>query len=80
MMRDVGHWIYDHGQVLLSLAKWADTKAAEKGNRFYEHVSHLELPISNAPMMDIILTITYLLACKKDHPTMEEIQSLVGKS
>ena len=80
MMRDVGHRIYDHAQVLLSLAKWTDTKAVEKGNRFYERVlSHLEQPISNAAMMDIILTITYLLACKKD-PTIEEVQSLVGKS
>ena len=79
MMMDVGHRIYDHAQVLLSLAKWADTKA-EKDNRFYKRVlSHLGQPNSNAAMMDIILTITYLLACKKD-PTMEEIQSLVGKS
>ena len=78
MMRDVGHRIYDHAQVLLSLAKWADTKTTD--SRFYERVlSHLELPITNAAMMDIILTITYLLACKKD-PTMEEIQSLIGKS
>ena len=80
MMRDVGHRIYDHAQVLLSLAKWADTKATERGNRFYERVlSHLEQPISNAAMMDIVLTITYLLACKTD-PTMEEVQLLVGKS
>ena len=79
MMKGVGHRIYDHAQVLLSLAKWADTKA-EKDERFYERVlSHLEQPISNTAMMDIILTMTYLLACKKD-PTMEEIQSLVGKS
>lgn len=73
-----GHRIYDHAQVLLSLAKWADAKV-ENESRFYEQVlARLEHSTSNSAMMDIILTMTYLLACKKD-PTMEEIQSLIGE-
>lgn len=77
--KHVAHRIYDHAQVLLSLAKWADTKV-NSNKRFYERIlSHLEQPISNSAMMDIILTMTYLLACKKD-PTLEEIRSLIGET
>ena len=79
IMMHVNHRIYDHAQVLLSLAKWADTKA-ENDKKIYERVlSHLEQPVRNSAMMDIILTITYLLACKKD-PTMEETELLIGRS
>ena len=80
MMVHVKHRIYDHAQVLLSLAKWADTKVGGCNSKLYEDtLSHLERPISNSAMMDIILMMTYLLACKR-HPTMEEMQSLIGES
>ena len=79
IMMDVKHRMYDHAQVLLSLAKWADTRTGSEA-RFYERViSHLGEPISNSAMMDIILTMTYLLAYNKD-PTLEEIKMLIGES
>ena len=79
IMMDVRHRMYDHAQVLLSLAKWADTKAGSDTGFYERAVSHLEEPINNSAVMDIILTMTYLLAYKKD-PTLEEIKSLIGES
>ena len=79
IMMDVKHRMYDHAQVLLSLAKWADTKAGSDTRLYERAVSHLEEPTNNSAMMDIILTMTYLLAYKKD-PTLEEIKSMIGES
>jgi len=74
---DTPHRIYDHAQVFLSLAKWADAKT-ENQNRFFDRtVALMKLPEGNSSLMDIIVAVTYLLACNK-HPTMEEVSLVIG--
>lgn len=73
-----GHRIYDHAQVLLSLAKWVDIKTEQWNNFFDRCDSLLKSPEGNSSIMDVILAMTYLLACKK-HPTVEEVTALIGK-
>jgi len=68
----VPHKIYDHAQVFLSIAKWVDAKT-ENHNRFFDcSVALMKLPEGNSSLMDVIIAVTYLLACNK-HPTMEEV-------
>ncbi|XP_065903346.1 uncharacterized protein [Dysidea avara] len=73
----VPHRIYDHAQVFLSVAKWVDAKTENHGRFFDCSVALIKFPEGNSSLMDVIVAVTYLLACNK-HPTMEEVSLLIG--
>jgi len=71
------HRIYDHAQVFLSVARWADAKT-KNCNRFFDRsVALMKLPEGNSSLMDVIVAMTYLLARKK-HPAVKEVSLLIG--